>query len=434
MRLALTFCAALALAFTPSRVSAQAVEQLYLDDALAGTSGAFVDLHVRALTITGEPVSLTRPWPFKVLQDGRTIPPDDIEVLRLEETGAGTSWVLVLDVGRSMKGPFDQAREAAIEFVGRLRENDALAIVTASASPELVSTFDASKEARVATLRSLSVESQFEPTRLFDAVFLGLEQLRIHPEIPRRGAVVAISDGRDGESRKQLDMLLEVSRGAGPQQSRLPVFGVAYMDPRFGAVASDLQTLVEGTNGTFLRNPRSSFTLGGFYTNVWSQMLLSQVIRFPAELDGAPHDIELTLGPGVQTRSLIYPDRGPTLPSWLLWLIPPLLAIAAGLAALLLWRGQRTGVLVWSHEAGGQLFPLRHGLNAIGALPENDIVLPSATVSRRHAVIRVEAHGVEIEDRQSANGTHVNDKPVGVAPLRPGDRIRLGDVELVYRR
>jgi pSer/pThr/pTyr-binding forkhead associated (FHA) protein len=43
---------------------------------------------------------------------------------------------------------------------------------------------------------------------------------------------------------------------------------------------------------------------------------------------------------------------------------------------------------------------------------------------------------VEIVDLHSANGTHINGNRVDrtALTLRPGDRIRIADVELVYER
>jgi pSer/pThr/pTyr-binding forkhead associated (FHA) protein len=50
-----------------------------------------------------------------------------------------------------------------------------------------------------------------------------------------------------------------------------------------------------------------------------------------------------------------------------------------------------------------------------------------AEVSRRHAVVRAGAGGVEIEDLGSSNGTWVNDERVtGTRKLENGDRVRVG--------
>ena len=56
-----------------------------------------------------------------------------------------------------------------------------------------------------------------------------------------------------------------------------------------------------------------------------------------------------------------------------------------------------------------------------------DVVVPDPEVSRVHAVVRQNGPDLEIEDQGSSNGTRVNGRPVaGRMPLRPGDRIELG--------
>lgn len=61
-----------------------------------------------------------------------------------------------------------------------------------------------------------------------------------------------------------------------------------------------------------------------------------------------------------------------------------------------------------------------------------DLVLDHMSVSRRHAVVtRRDEHHVLLDDR-SRNGVFVNGARVGVAILRNGDEIALGDVVLRY--
>jgi pSer/pThr/pTyr-binding forkhead associated (FHA) protein len=77
-------------------------------------------------------------------------------------------------------------------------------------------------------------------------------------------------------------------------------------------------------------------------------------------------------------------------------------------------------------------FPLRTGTIDLGRSSENDLVLRSPNVSRRHARI-ICADGVcTVEDLGSANGTFVNGERVSQAVLKPGSQLRLGDVKLTY--
>ncbi|MGH9337104.1 MAG: FHA domain-containing protein, partial [Vicinamibacteria bacterium] len=77
-----------------------------------------------------------------------------------------------------------------------------------------------------------------------------------------------------------------------------------------------------------------------------------------------------------------------------------------------------------------QLYPLALEENAIGRLQESEIVLTSPRVSRRHAVVRRDAEGIELHDVGSSNGTKRNGeslRPRAPVPLNPGDRIELAE-------
>jgi hypothetical protein len=70
----------------------------------------------------------------------------------------------------------------------------------------------------------------------------------------------------------------------------------------------------------------------------------------------------------------------------------------------------------------------------IGRTAGSDVVLSDASVSRRHARIALEGDEYVVRDLGSCNGTFVNGRSVEVATLRDGDVLRVGHVELVFRR
>ena len=73
----------------------------------------------------------------------------------------------------------------------------------------------------------------------------------------------------------------------------------------------------------------------------------------------------------------------------------------------------------------------------IGRADDNDLALPSKTVSRYHVVITREGTRWFLEDRGSPNGTSLNGArvPPGVRlPLRHGDRIGVGAETVLFRR
>ena len=128
-------------------------------------------------------------------------------------------------------------------------------------------------------------------------------------------------------------------------------------------------------------------------------------------------------------------------------------AVALGGAALLIvaWRRSRrptppavspplptpppTPALDYGTLVGAGLVPtpLKPGSTTLGRSPENDIALNSGQVSRRHARIDCGEGVCTVEDLQSSNGTFVNGKRVTRSILTPGDRLRLGDIELTYQ-
>jgi DNA-binding CsgD family transcriptional regulator len=71
-------------------------------------------------------------------------------------------------------------------------------------------------------------------------------------------------------------------------------------------------------------------------------------------------------------------------------------------------------------------FPLRLGQYVLGRSAECDYVVSDASVSRRHAELRVAESGVSVTDLGSRNGTFVNDARVNASGLEPGQRLRLG--------
>jgi predicted component of type VI protein secretion system len=67
----------------------------------------------------------------------------------------------------------------------------------------------------------------------------------------------------------------------------------------------------------------------------------------------------------------------------------------------------------------------------LGRLPECDVLLQGALVSRIHARISVQESGVVIEDLHSTNGVFVNGQRIGHSLiLREGDRILIGTIEI----
>lgn len=66
----------------------------------------------------------------------------------------------------------------------------------------------------------------------------------------------------------------------------------------------------------------------------------------------------------------------------------------------------------------------------IGRSSDTQLQLNDAHVSRRHAELSLDGQVWQVRDLGSRGGTFVNDKKVEQSPIRPGDRIKIGDTEI----
>ena len=92
--------------------------------------------------------------------------------------------------------------------------------------------------------------------------------------------------------------------------------------------------------------------------------------------------------------------------------------------------------LIYQDGESPQTYSFTSGEVVIGRSPECQVVLRDFGISRTHARIVVDeaAGGCRIQDLKSKNGTQVNGVQVVEAPLRDGDRVQLGKLELTFSK
>jgi SARP family transcriptional regulator, regulator of embCAB operon len=84
-------------------------------------------------------------------------------------------------------------------------------------------------------------------------------------------------------------------------------------------------------------------------------------------------------------------------------------------------------------DAAGNEYPLVAAATRIGRLPDNDIVLDYANVSRHHAVVIDTGTSFVLSDLRSANGVEVGGERIrATVTLTDGDLIRVCDHEFVF--
>jgi hypothetical protein len=85
-----------------------------------------------------------------------------------------------------------------------------------------------------------------------------------------------------------------------------------------------------------------------------------------------------------------------------------------------------------SPEINGQVFDLVEARVTVGRTPDNRIHIPDSSVSSHHAELVLEGTDYTVKDLDSTNGTRINGEKVTGGPLRRGDTLRLGNVDLNY--
>ncbi len=94
--------------------------------------------------------------------------------------------------------------------------------------------------------------------------------------------------------------------------------------------------------------------------------------------------------------------------------------------------GVETEVVSLSWNGGRHVVDKRRLL--IGRSKECDVQLSDPNVSRRHAELRQEGASYWIVDLDSTNGVEVNGRRLKRAKLEDGDRVTIGETEVVFRR
>lgn len=81
-----------------------------------------------------------------------------------------------------------------------------------------------------------------------------------------------------------------------------------------------------------------------------------------------------------------------------------------------------------------QVLQLTEEVTTLGSVAGNTVVLADPAVSRKHAGIRKVDGTYELADLGSTNGIYVNGRKVPKKTLEPGDIIRIGNTEAVFKR
>ncbi len=92
-------------------------------------------------------------------------------------------------------------------------------------------------------------------------------------------------------------------------------------------------------------------------------------------------------------------------------------------------------LLVVSGDARGEILAVTEHQSIVGRVADADLMIDDSTVSRRHAMLRVTADGLELEDLGSSNGTTMNGNRIeGMFRLLDGDLVGFGSATALVKR
>ena len=169
-----------------------------------GTRVTLVEVYATVVDEGRRPVTTLRREDFRVLDNGQARP---IGVFAAGDFPLSVA--VAVDRSWSMAGArLDQARRAALQFLGELREADEAMLIGVSSEVETLAPLSTDRQAQRDALLALA---PWGATRLNDAV---LEALGRVEAAHGRRALVVLSDGQDRESRaSDPDVLDRVRHG-----------------------------------------------------------------------------------------------------------------------------------------------------------------------------------------------------------------------------
>ncbi|HUA37178.1 MAG TPA: FHA domain-containing protein [Candidatus Sulfopaludibacter sp.] len=87
-------------------------------------------------------------------------------------------------------------------------------------------------------------------------------------------------------------------------------------------------------------------------------------------------------------------------------------------------------LVILSQSMNGRVHELKADKTTIGRVEDNTFQIAEPSVSSHHCEVLLRGNEVVIKDLNSTNGTFINDEKITESVLKPGQTLRLGQIEL----
>ncbi len=269
---------------------------------------------VTVVDVNGTPLVNLDASNFSVFEDSKSVAVDVTENVNL---AVPVSLLLVIDKSGSMsakstinpgKTKLDDAKDAAVRFLERLRPADRAGIlafgdavdlnygldvdcVSDTTSKEHAFTDD--KGALINCVNSLSTIANRVTTPLYDAAYKSVVEAAKEAAAQRNTPVVILfTDGKEGDAKgQQVSANPRVSAELAARAERIAIFTIG-----LGADADTayLQALAQNTGGSFKQAPEAA-QLDAIYNEIADRLRTQYILAWQSKIepDAAPHQLDL---------------------------------------------------------------------------------------------------------------------------------------------
>lgn len=220
------------------------------------------------------------------------------------------SVAVMLDTSASMTGSLDLLKDAAEQFIIRLLPEDRGMVGAFNDKIQFpIASFTSDRDELAGALRELGFGN---PTRLFDAIEAGIQQLR---EVQGRRVVLVFTDGEDTASKIGQGKVLDQARA-----DEVMIYSIGLESEYFNGQYRvrtrpdrGLRRLADETGGGYFELKKTD-DLGPTFTRVAQELHSQYVLGFPPATDGKLHKLEVRvkkLGMSARARkSYLAPTGG----------------------------------------------------------------------------------------------------------------------------
>jgi VWFA-related protein len=225
---------------------------------------------------------------FVAMEDG-----SKISIQEVSQTDDPMSVVLAIDTSGSMlaldksgKTSIEAAKEAAIEFISMLGDNDSVALFSFDNDTNFHLDFSIDHQASIKAVKGLSAR-ELAPTRLYDTVMAAIKKAS---EIPKgRRAIILLTDGKDekGDGTCSVHSFNDVIDAATTKTIRVPIYTIG-LGPQV-----DTKELGRMANLTGGRNmiAESISKLSSFYRSIGNQLKNQYLVEYLTRSTSGEHSL-----------------------------------------------------------------------------------------------------------------------------------------------